>query len=109
MIIGIAHVNLTVTPGSLDHAQQFYGETLGLKSAPVPEHQVGSLLWYVLAYWFHVIFFSFLGCMKMDRWVALDVFWNSEILINGPSGETRQVRRGLSGTANSYLMRLYRP
>ncbi|EPS25895.1 hypothetical protein POX_c04272 [Penicillium oxalicum] len=46
MIIGIAHVNLTVTPGSLDHAQQFYGETLGLKSAPVPEHQVGSLLWF---------------------------------------------------------------
>lgn len=45
MITGIAHVNLTVTPGTLEHAQEFYGETLGLSSAAVPELQVGSILW----------------------------------------------------------------
>ncbi|KAJ5491423.1 hypothetical protein N7539_002990 [Penicillium diatomitis] len=46
MITGIAHVNLTVTAGSLDYARQFYGETLGLQSAPVPQHRVGSLVWF---------------------------------------------------------------
>lgn len=45
MISGIAHVNLTVTPGTLEHAEEFYVKTLGLVSAPVPELQKGSILW----------------------------------------------------------------
>ncbi|KAJ5204227.1 uncharacterized protein N7498_005106 [Penicillium cinerascens] len=46
MISGIAHVNLTVTPGTLEHAEEFYVKTLGLVSAPVPELQKGSILWF---------------------------------------------------------------
>ncbi|GLI78171.1 hypothetical protein PoHVEF18_006477 [Penicillium ochrochloron] len=46
MITSIAHVNLTVHPGTLEHAQEFYGQTLGLSSAPVPELQIGTLLWF---------------------------------------------------------------
>lgn len=45
MISGIAHVNLTVTPGTLEHAEEFYAKTLGLVSAPVPELQKGTILW----------------------------------------------------------------
>jgi 4-hydroxyphenylpyruvate dioxygenase-like putative hemolysin len=45
MISGIAHVNLTVTPGTLEHAEEFYGKTLGLVSAPVPELQKETLRW----------------------------------------------------------------
>jgi len=45
MISGIAHVNLTVTPGTLEHAEEFYAKTLGLASTPVPELQKGTLLW----------------------------------------------------------------
>lgn len=47
LISGIAHVNLTVPSGTLDQAHAFYGETLGLKSRPVPELQKGTLAWYV--------------------------------------------------------------
>ncbi|KAF3398028.1 hypothetical protein F1880_005757 [Penicillium rolfsii] len=46
MITSIAHINLTVHPGTLEQAQEFYGQTLGLSSAPVPELQIGTLLWF---------------------------------------------------------------
>ncbi|KAJ5628199.1 hypothetical protein N7490_010427 [Penicillium lividum] len=46
MIQGIAHVNLSVHPGTLDDAQEFYGKTLGLTPTPVPELQKGTLLWF---------------------------------------------------------------
>ncbi|KAJ5143907.1 uncharacterized protein N7515_002694 [Penicillium bovifimosum] len=46
MISGIAHINLTVPEGTLDQAAEFYGATLGLPSAPVPELQKGTLLWF---------------------------------------------------------------
>ena len=39
MIIGIAHVNLTIPPGTLDLADSFYGETLGFTKSPVPPLQ----------------------------------------------------------------------
>lgn len=45
MITGIAHVNLTVTPGTLAHAEEFYAQTLGLTPAPVPELQKWTILW----------------------------------------------------------------
>lgn len=44
-ITGIAHVNLTVPPGTLDQAAEFYGGTLGLTQAPVPEAQKHRLAW----------------------------------------------------------------
>ncbi|KAJ8100837.1 putative glyoxalase family protein [Lipomyces tetrasporus] len=46
MITGIAHVNLTVPPGTLDHANEFYVETLGLNPTLVPELQRGKLAWF---------------------------------------------------------------
>jgi hypothetical protein len=46
MISGIAHVNITIPKDTLHHAQEFYGTTLGLISAPVPELQKGTILWY---------------------------------------------------------------
>ncbi|KAL3480522.1 hypothetical protein BJX99DRAFT_254512 [Aspergillus californicus] len=46
MITGIAHINLLVPEGTLDHAQAFYGETLGLSSATVPHLQKGTILWF---------------------------------------------------------------
>ncbi|KAF2487495.1 Glyoxalase/Bleomycin resistance protein/Dihydroxybiphenyl dioxygenase [Neohortaea acidophila] len=49
LISGIAHVNLTVPSGTLDQAHAFYGETLGLKSRPVPELQKGTLAWFDIA------------------------------------------------------------
>lgn len=45
MISGIAHINLTVTPGTLAQAEEFYVKTLGLTSAPVPELQIGTICW----------------------------------------------------------------
>lgn len=45
MIVGIAHINLTVPPGTLHLAEAFYGSTLGLHSVPVPERQKDSLRW----------------------------------------------------------------
>lgn len=45
MITGIAHINVLVPPESLDHAEAFYGGTLGLSSAPVPHLQKGTILW----------------------------------------------------------------
>jgi hypothetical protein len=46
LITGIAHVNLTVPPGTLSHAHAFYGETLGFTSVPVPVLQKDTLAWY---------------------------------------------------------------
>ncbi|CDM27058.1 hypothetical protein DTO013E5_4246 [Penicillium roqueforti] len=46
MISGIAHINLTIPQGTLDQAEEFYGTTLGLTSAPVPELQKGTILWF---------------------------------------------------------------
>ncbi|CAG8928363.1 unnamed protein product [Penicillium salamii] len=46
MISGIAHINLTIPQGTLEQAEEFYGTTLGLISAPVPELQKGTILWF---------------------------------------------------------------
>jgi hypothetical protein len=46
MISGIAHINLTIPPGTLDAAAAFYGATLGLTQRPVPQLQKGSLAWF---------------------------------------------------------------
>lgn len=46
MISGLAHVNLLVPPGSLEQADAFYGETLGLKPRQVPKMQKDSLRWF---------------------------------------------------------------
>ncbi|KAJ6120401.1 hypothetical protein N7523_004681 [Penicillium sp. IBT 18751x] len=46
MISGIAHVNITVHPGTLPQAEDFYVKTLGLVLAPVPELQRGTILWF---------------------------------------------------------------
>jgi 4-hydroxyphenylpyruvate dioxygenase-like putative hemolysin len=45
MITGLAHVNLLVPPGTLDQANEFYGQTLGLQPIPVPQLQKGKLAW----------------------------------------------------------------
>lgn len=49
MITGIAHINLLVPPGTLDHARTFYSETLGLKPRAVPAHRVHDLAWFDIA------------------------------------------------------------
>ncbi|KKK19028.1 hypothetical protein P175DRAFT_0459710 [Aspergillus ochraceoroseus IBT 24754] len=49
MITGLAHINLLVPPGTLDQADDFYSQTLGLTSAPVPQSQKGTLLWFDIA------------------------------------------------------------
>jgi len=46
MITGIAHVNLTVPPGTLDLAEAFYGDTLGMHRVPVPHLQKDTLAWF---------------------------------------------------------------
>ncbi|RMY08971.1 hypothetical protein D0867_08865 [Hortaea werneckii] len=46
MISGLAHVNILVPPGTLEQADQFYGETLGLKPREVPKLQKNSLRWF---------------------------------------------------------------
>jgi len=45
MITEIAHVNITVPPGTLDQADEFYGKTLGFQNVPVPHLQKGTLAW----------------------------------------------------------------
>ncbi|KAK4542350.1 hypothetical protein LTR36_006806 [Oleoguttula mirabilis] len=49
MISGLAHINLLVPPGTLAHAETFYGETLGLTPRPVPKMQKDSLRWFDIA------------------------------------------------------------
>ncbi|KAJ6093561.1 hypothetical protein N7486_008850 [Penicillium sp. IBT 16267x] len=46
MIAGIVHVNLLVPPGTLDDANAFYGETMGLYRTPVPQLQRDTLAWF---------------------------------------------------------------
>ncbi|KAF2420580.1 hypothetical protein EJ08DRAFT_690389 [Tothia fuscella] len=46
MITGIAHINLLVSRGTLDLAEAFYGDTLGLTRVPVPSMQKGSIAWF---------------------------------------------------------------
>ena len=46
MISGLAHVNILVPPGTLEQADHFYGETLGLKPREVPKLQKNSLRWF---------------------------------------------------------------
>ena len=46
MITGIAHVNLTVPEGTLEQADAFYGQTLGMHRVAVPAMQKGTLAWY---------------------------------------------------------------
>lgn len=43
-ITGLHHINITVT--SLNLAQSFYSETLGLTSRPVPVAQVHEIIWF---------------------------------------------------------------
>lgn len=45
--ISLQHVNLVVDKGSLELAEEFYGEVLGFKSDPVPQLQRDSLRWLV--------------------------------------------------------------
>jgi len=45
-ITGIAHVNLTVPPGTLDQAAAFYADTLGFTRVPVPVLQKETLAWF---------------------------------------------------------------
>jgi catechol 2,3-dioxygenase-like lactoylglutathione lyase family enzyme len=44
MLTGIAHVNLTVPTDTLDEAEAFYSNTLGMQRVPVPVLQKVSLL-----------------------------------------------------------------
>ncbi|KAH8671127.1 hypothetical protein BX600DRAFT_458378 [Xylariales sp. PMI_506] len=46
LITGIAHVNLSIPPGTLHLAKSFYGETLGLTPRDVPAAQVAELAWF---------------------------------------------------------------
>jgi len=48
MITGIAHVNLTVPPGTLEHAAAFYADVLGFTRVAVPVLQKDELAWYEL-------------------------------------------------------------
>jgi hypothetical protein len=45
-ITSIAHINLTVPPGTLSQAHAFYSTTLGLTPRPVPALQKDSLAWF---------------------------------------------------------------
>lgn len=45
MIAGLAHVNLLVPPGTLEQANIFYTETLGLTAVPVPPLQKETTAW----------------------------------------------------------------
>jgi len=47
MITGIAHVNLTVPPGTLEHAAAFYAGVLGFTRVAVPVLQKNELAWYI--------------------------------------------------------------
>jgi len=46
LISGIAHVNLTIPPGTLDQAAAFYADTLGFTQVAVPVLQKDSLAWF---------------------------------------------------------------
>ncbi|KAJ9658100.1 hypothetical protein H2198_003938 [Neophaeococcomyces mojaviensis] len=46
MIAGIAHINLIIPEGTLEEANEFYGNTLGLTPRPVPHLQKNRLAWF---------------------------------------------------------------
>ncbi|KAI5273025.1 putative glyoxalase family protein [Aureobasidium subglaciale] len=46
MLTGIAHVNLTVPSNTLDEAEAFYSNTLGMQRVPVPVLQKDRLAWF---------------------------------------------------------------
>lgn len=46
MITSLAHVNLTVPPGTLPAAKAFYGDTLGLTPREVPTGSSHRLAWF---------------------------------------------------------------
>ncbi|RFU29529.1 hypothetical protein B7463_g6809, partial [Scytalidium lignicola] len=46
MITGIAHINLTVPVDTLQQAEEFYSQTLGLQPVPVPVLQKSTLAWF---------------------------------------------------------------
>jgi hypothetical protein len=46
LITGLAHINVTVPPSTLNAAGKFYGTTLGLTPRPVPAAQKDSLAWF---------------------------------------------------------------
>ena len=46
MITGIAHVNITVPPETLEAANAFYGQTLGLTRRAVPSGAAHRLAWF---------------------------------------------------------------
>ncbi|KAI4852396.1 putative glyoxalase family protein [Aureobasidium sp. EXF-8845] len=46
MLTGIAHVNLTVPTDTLDEAEAFYSNTLGMQRVPVPALQKDRLAWF---------------------------------------------------------------
>ncbi|KAK8089239.1 hypothetical protein PG997_004200 [Apiospora hydei] len=46
LITGIAHINLSIPPGTLTHAKSFYGETLGLTPRAVSAAQTETLAWF---------------------------------------------------------------
>jgi len=49
MLTGIAHINLTVPPGTLSAAAAFYSSTLGMTRVPVPAAQKDTLAWFNIA------------------------------------------------------------
>ena len=46
MLTGLAHVNMLVPQGTLDHAEAFYSGTLGMTRVPVPALQRDTLAWF---------------------------------------------------------------
>ncbi|KIR73519.1 hypothetical protein I310_02190 [Cryptococcus deuterogattii CA1014] len=44
--IAIQHVNLAIPKGTLEQAQEFYGDVIGFKNDPVPQLQRDTLLWF---------------------------------------------------------------
>ncbi|KAF2115988.1 hypothetical protein BDV96DRAFT_62088 [Lophiotrema nucula] len=46
LITGLAHVNLSIPPGTLDLAKSFYSTALGLTPRPVPVAQTNELAWF---------------------------------------------------------------
>lgn len=46
LITGIAHINILVPEGSLSQAHEFYSNTLGFASSPVPAAQKSVLRWF---------------------------------------------------------------
>lgn len=48
--IAIQHVNLAIPKGTLEQAQEFYGDVIGFKNDQVPQLQRGTILWYAAVF-----------------------------------------------------------